>query len=617
VNNVKKKSGSTRSKIWPREDFMTKKYDAKDIRVLKEIEHIQLTPGMYIGDTCDPAHLVEEVLDNALDEALAGYATIIAVDINPESGVCSISDNGRGIPLEKNIPVIISSKLFSGAKFQDKKTAYKISSGLHGVGLVAVNALSDKYMIDSYRDEKHGFFYFEKGKLKKSKIQKYTGKIPYSTKIEFVASKKYFEDIMPNLDRIRRRLTTASAELNSDMRFVMKVGDTKEVFNRSRLDHFKAECGIKKENFKTTVLIANNKEEKFEVLFGYDADGHMSKKIISSVNLLPVERLGTHYNVFEELLKDFFLDKAKKHGYKFQGNDVLIKLRAYLILHLIEPKFSGQTKERLTNRKSDFVKYIKVFQSLLEKWAVESPEDVLGHLETFDSYRKKMDSKSLKKQDTGGRRASTKFTKLRDCANPNGELYIVEGTSASGSIIHSRDPDKHAILPLRGKSIPNITSAKDILKNKEVGELIMAMGAGVGPHFDIDNLRYDKIICATDADPDGSHIACLLTMVIAILTPDVIRKGRYYIAQTPLFAINEKKTFKPLWTDNQLLKAREDNRTISRFKGLGELNPSQIKVCLLQESTRHLTKVKYTDNIDELLKLFSNVDAKRKLVSEK
>jgi DNA gyrase/topoisomerase IV subunit B len=594
------------------------KYDAKDIRVLAEIEHIQLAPGMYVGDTTNASHLVEEALDNALDEALAGYATIIAVDINPETGMCSISDNGRGIPLEKNIPVIISSKLFSGAKFQDKKSAYKISSGLHGVGLVAINALSDKYMVDSYRDGKHGFFYFEKGKLKKSRVRAHIGKVPYSTKIEFVASKKYFEDINPDLNRIRKRLTTASAELSSNMYFVMKVGEEKEVFNRTRIEHFKAECGIPIDKpFNPIALTAKHKDEKFEAIFGYVDEGVNSAKVISSVNLLPVERLGTHYNVFIELLKDFFLEKAKKHGFKFLGNDVLVRLRAYLILHLIEPKFSGQTKERLTNRKTDFIKYVKSFQQALETWSKTDHDTLLLYLEKFELYRKKIDSKNLKKKDTGGRRASTKFTKLRDCSKPNGELYIVEGESAGGSIIQSRNPEKHAILPLRGKSIPNITSAKDILKNKEVGELIMALGTGIDPHFDIDNLRYDKIICATDADPDGAHIACLLTMVIAILTPDIIRKGKYYIAQTPLFAINEKKIFKPIWTEKQLAKARQDNRTISRFKGLGELNPNQLKVCLLQESTRHLTRIKYSDNIDELLKLFSNVDAKRKLVSEK
>jgi DNA gyrase subunit B len=592
-------------------------YEAKDIHVLAEMEHIQLNPGMYIGETANPVHLIEEALDNALDEALAGYATIIAVDINPETGVCSVIDNGRGIPLGKQTPVTISTKLFSGGKFKNKKSAYKISSGLHGVGLVAINALSEKYMVDVYRDQKHGYFYFEKGKLKKSKIKAYTGQVPYSTKIEFVPSKEYFESISPDLDRIRKRLTTASAELGADMRFVMKVGGEKEVFNRTRSDHFKAECNITQEDFSTLSLKAQNKDEKFEAYFGYVDDGPIGVKVVSSVNLLPVDRQGTHYNVFTDLLKEFFLEKGKKNGFKFKDSDPLVRLRVYLVLYLISPELSGQTKERLSNRRSDFDKYIKSFRSQLEKWADENPDDLEYYLEKFETYRKKIESKNLKKTDTRGRRASTKFTNLRDCSQPNGELYIVEGLSAGGTIIQARDPKKHAVLPLRGKSIPNITSAKNILKNKEVKELISALGMGVDPHCDINDLRYDRVVCSTDADPDGAHIACLLTMAIAILVPDLIREGKYFIARTPLFAINEKRKFKPLWTEKQLTKARNDKRTISRFKGLGELNPNQLKICLLQESTRHHVRVKYSDNMDELLKLFSSVDAKRELVSEK
>jgi len=596
---------------------MTKQYNAKDIRVLAEIEHIQLAPGMYIGDTDNPVHLVEEALDNALDEALAGHATLVAVMYDPNTGSCSVIDNGRGIPLEKNVPVTISTKLFSGAKFQDKKTAYKISAGLHGVGLVAINALSDKYMVDSYRDGKHGFFYFEKGKLKKSRVRAYTGKVPYSTKVEFIPSAKYFESVEPDLDRVRKRLTTASAELSEDKRFILKIGDEKEVFHLSRLEHFKNECGIEDEDFNSFILNSSKKDEKFDIIFGYADDGPIGAKAVHSVNLLPVERGGTHYNLFKEMIKEFFMVKAKKLDYKFQPNDTLVRLRAYLILHLIEPKFSGQTKERLTNRTSDFEYYMKSFKQSLETWAKDSPDELEAYLEKFSEYRSKIDSKNLKKTDTKGRRASTKFTKLRDCAKPNGELFIVEGNSAGGSIIQSRDPDKHAILPLRGKSIPNVTSAKDILKNKEVAELMMALGTGIESQFDIDNLRYDKIVCATDADADGAHIACLLTMVLAKLVPGIIEAGNYYVARTPLFAINEKRTFKPLWTDKELKKARKAKKTISRFKGLGELNPDQLKICLLDEKTRHLERVEYSDNFDKLLKLFSDVGEKRKLVSEK
>jgi DNA gyrase subunit B len=593
---------------------MSKSYDSKDIRVLEELEHIRLNPSMYIGSTTDPTHLVEEAIDNALDEALAGYATIIAVNINTKKHICSILDNGRGIPITEDVPIIISSKLFSGAKFQDKKTAYEISSGLHGVGLVAVNALSSQYKIEIYRDGKHAIFNFKKAKLK-SKVIEPNGDSPFSTKIEFMPDKKFFETLIPNIDRIRKRLITASAELDKKITFILQVDDEKEIIKLSLEQHFLENClstGVAQ-----TILLLNSehKPERFRIMMAYENGGSISPKVLSSVNLLPVEGGGSHVNCFYDLLRDFFTAKAKKLDYKFQPNDVLYGLRAYLMLSLVEPKFSGQTKDKLTNRRVYFDRFMRDCKYQLEVFANNNSSKINEFLERFQSYRKKLDAKKLSMNGTGGRRASTKFTKLRDCTSRNGELFVVEGDSAGGSIIQSRNPNLHAVLPLRGKSIPNVTVKKNILKNKEVGELVMAIGAGIGPHFDISKMRYSKIICATDADHDGAHIACLLTMVMGILLPDVIKEGRYYIAQTPLFAINEKKAFIPLWSEEELEKARTAGRTIQRYKGLGEMNPAELKISLLDEATRNLTRVEYSHDIESLIKLFSSAEEKRKLVT--
>lgn len=590
------------------------KYSAKDVRVLKEIEHIQLNPGMYVGETRTPTHLIEEALDNALDEALAGYAKIIAVVINTKDQIYSVLDSGRGIPISDKTPITISSKLFSGAKFHDKKTAYQISSGLHGVGLVAVNALSTYYKMEIYRNKKRAIYEFNKAKLKISKVVKYNGQKPFSTKVEFTPDKKYFETLELDLDRIRKRLTTASAEMSDDISFVLLVDGKQETFKLDKVTHFAKNCLTSRENISLTPLTILKEPEKFEIIFTYESEGPVAPKIISSVNLLPVDYGGTHVLMFHDLLKDFFMAKGKKHGFRFRPNDVLYRLRAYLMLSLIEPKFSSQTKDKLINRRTEFDKFLKPFKLQLEEWAQASEPKIIEYLEIFQEYRKKIDAKSLKTNGTGGRRASTKFTKLRDCTSRMGELYIVEGESAGGSIIQSRDPRIHAILPLKGKSIPNVTTKKNILENKEVGELILAMGTGVGPEFDITKLRYDKIICATDADSDGSHIACLVSMVMAILLPEVVKSGKYYIAQTPLFAINEGKTFTPLWNDSEVEKARKKNRKIQRYKGLGEMNPGQLKTCLLDEKTRNLLPVSYSANIDDLVKLFSSAEEKRKLV---
>lgn len=593
---------------------MSNNYTSKDIRILKEIEHIQLNPGMYIGATDTPNHLLEEILDNALDEALAGYAKIIAVVIDTKLNKFSVLDDGRGIPIDDDTPIIISSKLFSGAKFQDKKSAYQISAGMHGIGMIAVNALSKEYNIDIYRDNKHAFYQFKDAKLKQKQIESFEENRPFATKIEFIPDSKFFETTLPDFDRIRRRLTTASAEMSKDISFVLIIDDKKEVFQLNIEDHFRINCLTKKSDVTATMLTSEKKPEKFNILFTYDINGSVTPKVISSVNLLPVDSGGTHVTVFYDVLKDFFKAKGKKHGLIFQPNDCLYGLRAYLMLSLIEPKFSGQTKDKLTNRKTDFDKFIRDFKTQLEQFAQEQEPLLIEYLERFCEYRSRLDAKKLKPTGSGGRRVSTQFTKLRDCTSRKGELYIVEGESAGGSIIQSRNPKQHAILPLKGKSIPNVTTKKNILENKEVGELIKALGTGVGPEFNLEHLRYDKIICSTDADHDGNHIACLVSMVMAIMVPEIVQAGKYFIAQTPLFAINEGKTFIPLWTDEELETARSKDRKIQRYKGLGEMNPAQLKICLLDEATRYLVPINYSENIDDLIKLFSSAEEKRKLV---
>lgn len=593
---------------------MAQQYGAKDVRVLEEVEHIRLNPGMYIGETSNPVHLVEEALDNALDEALAGYAKIVAVLIDTKKNVYSVLDNGRGIPIDKDTPITISAKLFSGAKFQDKKSAYQISSGLHGVGLVAVNALSTDYQIEVYRNKQYAIYQFKNAKLKKKKVSKHTKDVPFATKIEFKPSKKYFDSVIPDINRIRRRLTTASAEMDKDIVFVLSVDGKQEVIKRDMTTHFAKECLSSKDKITVTYLHADKKPEKYNVLFTYEPVGAATPRIISSVNLLPVKQGGSHVNAFYDTLKEFFQKQAKKHGYTFQPTDCLHRLRAYFMLSLVEPKFSGQTKDSLINVKSYFDKFMTEFKKQLEDFAQQSEPMMLEYMQRFQDYRVKLDSKKFVKTNGAGKRASTKFTKLRDCTSRQGELYIVEGDSAGGSIIQSRNPALHAILPLKGKSIPNVTTKKNILANKEVGELVKAVGAGVDTHFNINKMRYNKIICATDADHDGNHIACLVSMVIATLMPEVVKTGRYYIAQTPLFAINEKKAFIPLWNDEELEKARKAGRNITRFKGLGELSPKQLKVCLLDVKTRNLIPIKYSTNIEQLRKLFSSAEEKRKLV---
>ncbi|MCF7927054.1 MAG: hypothetical protein K9L74_05715 [Candidatus Izimaplasma sp.] len=591
-------------------------YTHKDIKTIDElIDHIRQNVGMYAGETETPLHLFEECFTNSLDEAIAGYANIIAINIDSKENIYEIVDNGRGIPMDNDVPISISTK-FSGGKFKNNKTAYKISAGRHGVGLVVVNALSSFYQIEVYRDKKHGKFRFDNGKLNENNIEKYKDKVPFSTRISFKPDEEYFNEKLIPFDKIRNRLLTASVEL-PNCTFVLNYDDKREVIKLDKHNFFKNNC-LMNDNEYTDIMEINTKDkyEKFDVLLSYSKDGPVAQKILTSLNVLPVEGGGTHVNIFINILKDVLTTKAKKLGYKIQPQDVIVRLRVYLSLYLENAEFGGQTKEKLTNRISYFDKLGKKIKSSLEDKFQKNEDLLIDILENLHLYRKNLDSRKFKNKTNGKKRGSTKFTKLKDCSSNNGELFITEGDSAGGTLTESRDPSIHAILPLKGK-IPSIMNKETALKNKEIKELIQTLGTGIGPDFDITKLRYGKVIGLMDADPDGSHIFVLLTMILYTLVPEVIKQGRFYLVRTPLRAINEKNNFIPLWSTEEYEEAVRNNRRITRFKGLGELNPWQLKICALDENTRRLIQVQYPneDNGKSLLKIFEDVDERRKLLT--
>jgi DNA gyrase subunit B len=594
-------------------------YDHKDIKVIAEIEHVRMNPGMYISETSNPVHLVEEALDNSLDECLAGFATVVAINIDTKSKTYSVLDNGRGIPIEGNVPEIISTKLFSGAKFRDSKSVYTICSGLHGIGLVAVNALSELYVVEVYRDNKHATFIFENSKLKEKKIEDFKEDRPFSTKVMFKPDRKIFETLLPDLNRIRNRLLIASVEL-SDCTFVLNVDEKKDIIKLDADTFFKEHCLSDNDSELSPTINVQVKDgiESITAKFCYATAGSISPKIQSSINLLPVESGGTHVALFVDILRNLFSAAGKKSGIKFQPQDSITGLRAYLNLELKEPEFSGQTKDRLINRRSYFEKLENKLSQSIEKFFSSSPELLQSLLKHFEDYRQRLDLRKMKITTGNGKRASTKFTKLRDCVSRNGELFIVEGDSAESGLLQCRDAKFHAILPLKGK-IPSIINIKDILENNEIKEIINALGIGFYPNVNISNLRYSKIIILTDADPDGGHIASILILDLAMLVPDLVKTGHLYVAETPLYSINDLKKgiFLPLWSKEELDKAVEENKPILRAKGLGEFNPEQLKIFSTDQKTRKLYQVKYTNNLEKLSKLFSDVNTKRELLEGK
>lgn len=594
---------------------MTSRYTSKQIKTIDElIEHIRQNVGMYVGGSETPLHLFEECFTNSIDEALAGYSNIIAIKIGEDNSY-HIIDNGRGIPIENEVPISISTK-FSGAKFQHSKSAYKICSGKHGAGLVVVNALSLWYQIEIYRDGKYAYFRFDEGKLIDQKIENFNDKAPFSTKISFKPDPKFFDKERISIDDIKSRSLVASVEIQ-DCSLVVQDNGNREVISHGKMDYFREYC-LSSDNDTLDIihLQSTDKDEKFEAIFCWSKDGPLSQKVLSSVNVLPVIDGGTHVNVFNEIIRDVLVEKGKKLNYRFQPLDTQVRLRSYISCYLLHPDFGAQSKDKLTNRKDYFDKLYSRFKKEFENYLDKNQEVLTDLLNQFQTYRRSLDSKKLRGNTT--KRSSTKLTKLQDCKSRNGELFIVEGDSAGGTIAEVRDPNIHAILPLKGK-IPSVINKKeDIVKNHEISELITALGCGYGPEFDINKLRYDKVIALADSDPDGNHIASLLTIALATLVPEVIRQGRYYIARTPLRAINDPKKgkFIPLWSKEDYDKSIEKKQPVTYFKGLGELNGEQLEICALDPSNRKLIQVDYSEKIKEIMLLFSDVNKKRELLED-
>jgi DNA gyrase/topoisomerase IV subunit B len=277
-------------------------------------------------------------------------------------------------------------------------------------------------------------------------------------------------------------------------------------------------------------------------------------------------------------------------------------------------ELSGQFKDKLILKKESLDKFISILDKELQSYFQSNADEYQKIATFFEEYRMAQDSKNHKAVSSK-KRASVQLTKLRDCLNPGGELFCCEGDSASGSIIDARDKHKHAVLSFRGK-IKFSKNHKSLLENKEISEFIQAIGTGYGPNFDITKLRYDKIICATDADADGKHIAAMFTMVTAFLVPEIIKQGHFYLATTPLYGMSDekKKVFIPIWTEDDLKKHKLAGKHVTRYKGLGELSPWQLEVCLLNEKTRKLEKITYSKDLKKLIKLFSDSESRRGLV---
>jgi DNA gyrase subunit B len=601
---------------------LNKSYKAEDIQVLEGLEAVRRRPGMYVGGTDSKAlhHLIYEVVDNSIDEALAGECDLIEIVIHEDSSV-SVSDNGRGIPvgkhptMKKSALEVVMTILHAGGKFDG--SGYKVSGGLHGVGVSAVNALSEWCKVEVNRDGNvHGQDY-KQGKptaaVKKLRAMK-KGETS-GTRVHFKFDKEIFtEDVDYRFDTLVQRLR--------EMAFVTKAVTIKIEDERdSREMTFYFEGGISSfvrylnRNRETLhpVMYKEDETENVVVDVAIQYTDSYSESVYAFANTINTIDGGTHLTGLRSALTRTINDYARKNSLlkdgdqNFSGDDTREGLTAIVSVKVPEPQFESQTKVKLMNPEvQTFVQQVvnEHFAAFLE----ENPSAARAIISKCLTSARARDA-AKKARDLVIRKSALESLtlpgKLADCSdrNPeNTELYIVEGDSAGGSAKQGRDRHFQAILPLRGKILNTERARLDrILSNNEVKALISALGTGIGEGFDISGLRYHQIIIMTDADVDGSHIRTLLLTFFFRYMQQLIDAGHLYIAQPPLYSIGQGKKIEYVYTENEkevLLKKmgkKAEKVAIQRYKGLGEMNPDQLWETTMDPEIRTLLQVEIED----------------------
>ncbi len=594
-------------------------YDSSSIEVLEGLEGVRIRPAMYIGSTDAHGlhHLVYEVVDNAIDEAMAGYCSMISVTILANGSVL-VEDNGRGIPVDNhivyNVPAveIVMTRLHAGGKF--KKDAYKVSGGLHGVGVSVVNALSDWLEVRVKRKGKIYHQRYEKGKV--ASPVTVVGEIEdgiTGTSVTFKPDPSIFTNLEYKFEILTHRLREL-AFLNKGVRIQLmdeKTEEKEEFHFEGGLESF-IEYIDRNRNpiIESPIFLAGEREGvAIEVAMEW-TDGY-SENIFSYANNINTTEGGTHLSGFKGALTRTFNDYSKKEDLfkkdqTLQGEDIREGLTCVISVKVPEPQFEGQTKTKLGN--SEVRGYVENFlndklREFLEEHPREAEKIIQKSLQASQAREAARKARELTRRK-GLLEGSGLPGKLADCQSRDpliSELYIVEGDSAGGSAKQGRNRSFQAILPLRGK-ILNVekTRLDRILSNNEIRALITALGCGIGDEFDEGALRYHKIIIMTDADVDGAHIRTLLLTFFYRYMQELVTGGYLYIAQPPLFKLKKGKKEFYCFTDqrkDELVNEMGQGVYIQRYKGLGEMNPSQLWETTMDPGGRTLLKVNVEDAV--------------------
>ena len=609
---------------------MSAEYGADQIQILEGLEAVRKRPGMYIGSTSSRGlhHLVYEIVDNSVDEALAGYCDHIQVFINPDNSI-TVIDNGRGIPVGINhkagLPAVevVFTVLHAGGKFGGG--GYKVSGGLHGVGASVVNALSDWLEVEICHEGKVYRQRYEKGHVVyKLKVVDECDPEKTGTKVTFLPDETIFEDTVFDYDTLKQRFREM-AFLTKGLR--ISLTDLRDEEPKERVFHY--EGGIKefvqylnrsKTPLYEQIIYCEGTKDNVEVEVAMQHNDSYTDNTYGFVNNITTPEGGTHVVGFRNAITKTFNDYARKNKLlkdsepNLSGEDIREGLTAIISVKIEDPQFEGQTKQKLGNSEARGA-VDSIVSSQLQIFLEQNPAIGKSIVEKSVMAQRAREA-ARKARDLTRRKSALEGMslpgKLVDCSDKDPskcEIYIVEGDSAGGSAKTARDRATQAILPLRGK-ILNVEKARldKIYGNAEIKAMITAFGTGIHDDFDISKLRYHKIIIMTDADVDGAHISTLLLTFLYRFMPELIKQGYVYLAQPPLYKLEKNKKVWYAYSDEELAKiisevGRDQNNKIQRYKGLGEMDAEQLWDTTMDPQHRILRRVTMDDETSSELDL--------------